>query len=90
LVENRDEGVEKELKAQSKQFKKYQLDGMSKGDLKQIIINRLNLSRTTKSDSLEPFTESEYDKIYKKSKGDPRIALLICSALFDQKTNNII
>lgn len=90
LVENREDGIEKELKAQSKQFKKYNLDGLSKEDLKQIIINRLNSVRSTKSDSLEPFTETEYEKIYKKSRGNPRIALLICSALYDQKTNSII
>lgn len=90
LVENRDEGIEKELKTQSKPFKKYQLEGMSKEDLKQVIINRLNLVRTTKSESLEPFTEAEYEKIYKKAKGNPRIAMLICSALYDQKTNSII
>ncbi|MEM0143990.1 MAG: P-loop NTPase fold protein [Candidatus Parvarchaeum sp.] len=90
LVENRDEGVESEFKKQSKQFKKYQLEGLSKEDIKQIIVNRLNSVRTTKSDSLEPFTEAEYEKIYKKSRGNPRIALLICSALYDQKTNSII
>ncbi|MCL4398591.1 MAG: ATP-binding protein [Candidatus Parvarchaeota archaeon] len=90
IIENREEGVEKELKMQSKQFKKYQLEGLSKEDLKQIIINRLNSIRTTKSDSLEPFTEVEYEKIYRKSRGNPRIALLICSALYDQKTNSII
>ncbi|MGC8533124.1 MAG: P-loop NTPase fold protein [Candidatus Parvarchaeum sp.] len=90
IVENREEGIEKELKAQSKQFKKYQLNGLSKEDIKQIIINRLNLVRATKSDSLEPFTEAEYEKIYKKARGNPRIALLICSALYDQKTNTII
>lgn len=90
IVENREEGVEKELKEQSKQFKKYQLNGLSKEDIKQIIINRLNSVRPTKSDSLEPFTEAEYEKIYKKARGNPRIALLICSALYDQKTNSII
>ena len=90
IVENREEGVEKELKAQSKQFKKYLLDGLSKEDLKQIIINRLNLVRPAKSESLDPFNESEYEKIYKKARGNPRIALLICSALYDQKTNSII
>ena len=90
LVENREEGIEKELKSQSKQFKKYQLEGLSKEDLKQVIINRLNSVRPTKSDLLDPFTEAEYEKIYKKAKGNPRIALLICSALYDQKTNSII
>ena len=90
IVENREEGIEKELKSQSKQFKKYQLEGLSKEDLKQVIINRLNSVRPTKSDLLDPFTEAEYEKIYKKAKGNPRIALLICSALYDQKTNSII
>ncbi|MCL4373135.1 ATP-binding protein [Candidatus Parvarchaeota archaeon] len=90
MVENREDGVEKALKSQSKQFKKYNLAGLSKEDLKQIVINRLNSVRAIKSDSLEPFTEAEYEKIYKKARGNPRIALLICSALYDQKTNNII
>ncbi len=90
IVENREDGVEKALKSQSKQFKKYNLAGLSKEDLKQIVINRLNSVRAIKSDSLEPFTEAEYEKIYKKARGNPRIALLICSALYDQKTNNII
>jgi predicted AAA+ superfamily ATPase len=90
LVENRVEGVEKELEKQNKKFKRYELDGLSREDIKQIIINRLNTVRSTKSESLEPFTQVEYEKIYKKSRGNPRIALLICSALYDQKTNNII
>ncbi len=90
IVENREDGVEKALKSQCKQFKKYNLAGLSKEDLKQIVINRLNSVRAIKSDSLEPFTEAEYEKIYKKARGNPRIALLICSALYDQKTNNII
>jgi predicted ATPase len=90
IVENRETGIEKELKLQNKQFKMYQLDGLSKEDLKQIIINRLNSIRPAKSNSIEPFTEVEYEKIYKKAKGNPRIALLICSALYDQKTNSII
>ncbi len=90
LVENRIEGVEKELEKQNKKFKRYELDGLSREDIKQIIINRLNTVRSTKSESLEPFTQVEYEKIYKKSRGNPRIALLICSALYDQKTNSII
>ena len=66
IVENRENGVEKELKAQSKQFKKYNISGLSKEDIKQIIINRLNSVRSKKSDSIEPFTEEEYEKIYKQ------------------------
>ncbi len=90
LVENRTEGVEKDLEKQGKNFKRYEIKGLSKEDIKQIIINRLNSVRKSKSDSLDPFTSQEFEKIYKKSRGNPRISLLICSALFDQKTNSII
>ncbi len=90
LIENRDEGVEKELETQGKLFKKLTLGGLSKEDIKQVILNRLNIARKTKSDSLSPFNPIELDKIYKKAKGNPRITLLICSALYDQKTNTII
>ena len=90
LIENRTEGIEKELEKQNKKFKRYELNGLSKEDIRQIIINRLNTVRNTESESLEPFTQVEYEKIYKKSRGNPRIALLICSALYDQKTNSII
>ena len=90
LVENRTEGVEKDLEKQGENFKRYEIKGLSKEDIKQIIINRLNSVRKSKSDSLDPFTSQEFEKIYKKSRGNPRISLLICSALFDQKTNSII
>ena len=90
LVENRDDGVEKDLEKQAKNFRKYEIKELSKGDVKQIIINRLNTVRKSKTDSLNPFTQAEFEKIYKKARGNPRIALLICSALYDQKTNNVI
>ena len=90
LVENRDEGIEKDFERQEKNFRRYEIKELSKGDMKQIIINRLNTTRKSKSDSLDPFTPAEFEKIYKKSRGNPRIALLICSALYDQKTNSVI
>jgi predicted ATPase len=90
LVENRDEGVENDFKRLGKRFDKYELGGLQRSDLKQLIMDRLNSVRTVPRDNLDPFTEEEYDKIFKKSGGNPRIALLICSALFDQKESNII
>lgn len=90
IVENREGGVEKELEKQGRQFDKYSLEGLSREDLKKVVINRLNSVRERASDSLDPFSGAEYDRIYKKSRGNPRISLLICSALYDQKTNNII
>lgn len=90
LVENRDAGVEKDFKKLGKRFEKFDLPGLQRSDLRQLIIDRLNTVRSVPRDHLDPFTEEEYDKIYKKSGGNPRIALLICSALYDQKETTII
>ncbi len=90
LIENRDSGVEKDFKRLGRRFDEMELGGLSKEDLKRVIINRLNSVRKKRSDSIEPFTEDEYQKIYKKSEGNPRIALLICSAMYDQKSAKIV
>ncbi len=90
LIESRDEGVEKEFKKLGKNFEKHELRGLSESDLKQIIIDRLNMVRPIARNSLEPFTEEEYGKIFKRSGGNPRIALLICSALYDQKQLKLV
>lgn len=90
LVENRDEGVEKDFKKLGKKFEKHEIGGLPRDDLRQVILDRLNMVRPIPRKSLEPFTEEEYNKIFKKSGGNPRIALLICSALYDQKQSNLI
>jgi predicted ATPase len=90
LIENRDEGVEKDFKRLGKRFEKFQLEGLQRTDLKQLIVDRLNLARDVPRDNIDPFTEEEYDKIYRKAGGNPRIALLICSALYDQKETTVI
>ncbi len=64
--------------------------GMKDEDIKKIIINRLNLIRKTKSNSLSPFTEEEIDKIIKEARGNPRIVLLICATLYDTKKEKLI
>ena len=90
LIENRTEGVEKDFKKLGNKFQRYELGGLSYSDLKQVIVNRLNEVRDVPTDHLDPFTEFEYEKIYKKSGGNPRIALLICASLYDQKETSII
>ena len=90
LIENRDAGVEKEFKKLGRNFENLELGGLSKSDLRKIVVNRLNSIKKKSSDSLEPFTEDEYEKIYRKSGGNPRIALLICSAIYDQKSTRVI
>lgn len=90
VVENRNEGAEKDLKKLGKRFEKFEIAGLQRSDLRQLIIDRLNMVRPVPRDNLDPFTEDEYDKIFRKSGGNPRIALLICSALYDQKETSII
>ncbi len=90
LIESRDEGVEKDFKRLGKKFEKHEITGLTHDDLRQIIIDRLNMVRPIPQVSLGPFTEDEYNKIFKKSGGNPRIALLICSALYDQKQGNLV
>ena len=90
IIENRDEGVQPSLEKLGETSEKMVLGGLKKDDMRQMIINRLSLVSTKPNGGLEPFTESEFEKIYKKSNGNPRIALLICSALYDQKMMSVI
>ncbi len=90
IIENRDEGVQPSLEKLGETSEKMVLGGLKKDDMRQMIINRLSLVSTKPNSGLEPFTENEFEKIYKKSNGNPRIALLICSALYDQKMMSVI
>ncbi len=90
LIENRKEGVERDFKALGHKFVKFELKGLSHDDLEKLVINRLNLSRDVPTEQLDPFTAEEFEKIYKKSLGNARIALLICATLFDQKQTSLI
>lgn len=90
LVENRNEGVEKDFRKMHIDIAKFDIIGLQRSDLKQLLIDRLNMVRDVPRDNLDPFTDDEFDKIYRKSGGNPRIALLICSALYDQKETSII
>lgn len=85
LVENREEGIEKCVTCiQENKIQIIELKGLSFADIKQIIINRLNLIRRVASDSIEPFQEKDIETAYKKAEGNPRMILLILAAIFDR------
>lgn len=58
-------------------------------DAKKLIIWRLNQVREKESESLEPFTESELMHIWKTSKGNPKMILLLCASLYDAKRGKL-
>ncbi len=60
------------------------LSAMTFEEAREMVISRLNTARK-KSDSLEPLTEHELKEIWKKSRGNPRMILLLCATLYDKK-----
>ncbi|MBN1924039.1 MAG: hypothetical protein JW791_04755 [Nanoarchaeota archaeon] len=66
-------------------FKVLNVPPMNFEETKRLIVSRLNESRKKKSDSIEPFTNDEVKQIYKNSKGNPRMVLLLCASLFEDK-----
>lgn len=52
---------------------------------KQMAIDRLNEARTSKKNSLEPFTDDEFRKLWDKANGNPRMILMLCAALYEQR-----
>jgi hypothetical protein len=66
-------------------FKVLEVPSMNFEETQKLIISRLNEVRPKKSNSIEPFTKYEIKEIYKKSKGNPRMILMLCAALFEEK-----
>ncbi len=66
-------------------FKVLDVPKMSFEEAKELIVSRLNEIRPRKSDSLEPFTLKEVKHIYKVAKGNPRMILLLCASLLEEK-----
>jgi tRNA A37 threonylcarbamoyladenosine biosynthesis protein TsaE len=61
------------------------LPSLSFNETKELIINRLNEARKKKSDSLSPFTNDELKLFWDKSKGNPRMLLLLLNPLYEQR-----
>jgi len=55
-------------------------------ETKELVINRLNSIQKNKAiRSLYPFTEKEIKEIWSKSKGNPRLILMLCASLYESK-----
>jgi type II secretory pathway predicted ATPase ExeA len=54
-------------------------------EVKELVSSRLNEIRTTHSHDLSPFSEKELMDIWKKSRGNPRMILLILANFYDIK-----
>jgi len=54
-------------------------------EVKELVLSRLNEVRTTKTNDLSPFNERELTDIWKKSRGNPRMILLILANFYDIK-----
>ncbi len=72
-----------------KVVKSYRLKGLTYDQAKAMVISRLNEVRKKKSNSLEPFTEKELKHIWLKARGNPRLILLICSFLYQNKMESV-
>ncbi len=61
----------------------YNVPSLTFEQAKKLIISRLNMVRKKKSNSLNPFTESQIRNIWKTSRGNPRMILLLCANLYN-------
>ena len=68
-----------------KYFKILNVPSMTFEETKRLIISRLNESRPKSKDSLHPFTTQEVKQIFKTSRGNPRMVLMLCAGLFEEK-----
>lgn len=66
-------------------FKILNVPALNFDETKELILSRLNESRPKKSNKLEPFTNKEVKMIHKQAKGNPRLVLLLCATLFEEK-----
>jgi len=63
--------------------KVYSVPALSLEQAKKLIISRLNIIRKKKINSVDPFTTSQIKNIWKTSKGNPRMILLLCASLYE-------
>ena len=65
----------------------HKMKPLSYNQTKDFILVRLNEARKEKSEKLDPFNEKEVKNIWHKSKGNPRMILLLCATIYDAKIN---
>ena len=73
-------GLSDKLKIYSKV---YSVPALSLEQAKKLITSRLNIIRKKKMNSIAPFTASQIKNIWKTSKGNPRMILLLCASLYE-------
>lgn len=71
-----------ELKKRAQVF---EVPRLNYNETKELILSRLNSIRKVMSDSLNPFTDSEVKKIWKEAEGNPKLILMLCSNIYEQK-----
>ena len=77
-IKNIDEGVKK-------YFRVLDVPPMTYEETEKLVISRLNEVRTKNKESIHPFTENEIKAMYKNAKGNPRMLLMLCASLFEEK-----
>lgn len=88
LLATTDEGL-KTAKKLSNEFSgrtiAYHLPMLDYKHAKKMVVDRLNSVREKESESTAPFTDDELRQIWKKSGGNPRMMLMLCASLYEQK-----
>ncbi|MCD6547237.1 MAG: ATP-binding protein [Nanoarchaeota archaeon] len=66
----------------------YNVPRLTYEQAKMLVISRLNSVRKKKSNSIEPFTEHELKSIWRTSNGNPRMILLLCANIYENKKSD--
>jgi len=68
-------------------IKVYSMPRLSLEQGVELVKARLNEVRRKRMDSLHPFTKAELRKLWERADGNPRMLLMLCAMLYDQKTS---
>jgi ABC-type dipeptide/oligopeptide/nickel transport system ATPase component len=82
-------GIKKIEPQIKKYFKILDVPAVNYEETKKLVISRLNEARKTHSDSITPFTESELHSIYKNTKGNPRLILMLLASIYEEKMSGL-
>lgn len=69
----------------ARQLEVFEVPRLSQEDLYEFILSKLRKARGKKIKDIEPFTREDIAKIWEKSKGNPRMAILLAQVLYDIK-----
>ena len=58
---------------------------MGYDEARELVVSRLNEIRKSRLDSIDPFTEEELKKYWKASRGNPRMLLMLCQSIYDDR-----